>query len=105
MCPGHKVDAVYALIPQPEQHIPQPRNRDGLPALAAADIHVLAEDAAQIAAGEEDRAGAVFARDAGLLPVMRGGAGNARQQGRAAEAARHSLPTHRIAAAGTEITA
>jgi hypothetical protein len=49
---------------------------------------VLAEYAAQIAAGEKDGAGPVFAADAGLFPVVGSGARNHGEGGGTADAAR-----------------
>ena len=63
---------------------------------------ILAVDAAQGAAGEKHRAGAVGAGDRRLLPVVEGGAGNAQSRGHGAEAVSPIGGTRRAAVAGTE---
>ena len=57
-----------------------------------ADLHmlddvysILAEDASQIAAGEEHRTGAAGAADTGLLPIVGSGPGHLGKRGRTAE--------------------
>ena len=101
----HKVDAVHAPVPQAQQHVPKLRHRDDLAALTARDVDILAENAPQIAAGEEHGSGAVRPGDARLLPVMRGSPRDAWQQGRAADPARFFVTAHSPTAARTERTA
>jgi hypothetical protein len=79
---------VHALIPQAQHHVPQLRHRQQLAALAPAYFPVLAEDAAQIAASEEDRAGAFCAADAGLLSEVGSGPGDPGESGGAADPSR-----------------
>jgi hypothetical protein len=69
---GHQVDVVATAILEFEHHGGQPFRRRGRPPQLPTDFEVLAEDTAQIAAGEEDRPRASPAAEAVLLAVMRG---------------------------------
>ena len=70
---------------------------DALPA----DLPILAEDAAQAAAGKEHRPRAARTADAGLLPIVRRGPHHGRQRGAAAESGGDIVAPARPAAAGT----
>ena len=61
---------MYARVAQPEHYLPQLRHGELHPA-APGDLAVLAVDAAEGAAGEEDGAAAARAAYAGLLAVVR----------------------------------
>ena len=84
---GDKIDFVYAPVAQPEKGITQLRHRHRHAAAPAADLPVLAEDAAQAAAGEENSSRASCTADARLLAEMRGRARHRRQRGGGADAA------------------
>ena len=66
----HQIDVMMALRDQFLKDLPQPRSVERKAVLLRGDLIVLAEFAAQGAAGEKDRAGAVFAGDHRLLPIV-----------------------------------
>ena len=65
---GDEVNTRYALIAQAQHYLTQARDADALAALAAALFPVLAEHAAEIAAGKEYRPGAAAATYAWFSP-------------------------------------
>src|SRR6185437_15384081 len=67
----HEVDVVATLVSKPQHHLRQPLRGNPLPAHLPGDVVVLAEHAAQVAAGEEDRARAIPPPQAVLLAEMR----------------------------------
>ena len=68
---GDQVDVVAPPDLKREHHLRQPLGGDGLAQAAVADVPVLAEDAAQVAAGEEDRPRAALADQDILLAEVR----------------------------------
>jgi hypothetical protein len=68
---GDPVDVVAADRLQLEHHLGQPFGHDGLALHLPGDVVVLAEDAAEVAPGEEDRPRAAPAAQAVLLAEMR----------------------------------
>jgi hypothetical protein len=64
---GDPVDVVATDALQLQHHLRQPLGRRRLPLHSPGDVVVLAKDAAQIAAAEEDRARAPFPAQAALL--------------------------------------
>ena len=75
--PGrHEVDVERALAGKLEHDLRQAPHAHLVAEVARADLGVLAEDAAQGAAGEEDGARPGLARDGRLLPIVQGGAGH-----------------------------
>ena len=68
------VDEIQVVGPLGDQLVADVRQalqRDGAAKVPVADLLVLAEDAAQIAAGEKHRAGAGFPGNARFLPEMK----------------------------------
>lgn len=70
-----QVDVVGALLLQLQKNLCQPLDADLLAKMSCADGVVLAEDAAQRAAGKKDRPGALLTADTGFLPKVQSGAG------------------------------
>ena len=87
---GDEADVVHACVAQAEHGVAQFGHGE-LHASAGSYLVVLAVDAAQGAAGEEDGAAAARAADAGLLAEVRRGPGGAGQISRAAAALRAVL--------------
>src|SRR6185437_9600445 len=67
----HEVDVVATLVLKLQYHLRQPLRSNPLPTHLPGDVVVLAEHAAQVAAGEKDRARAIPPPKAVLLPEMR----------------------------------
>jgi hypothetical protein len=67
-----QIDVVHPLVLQLQKNVPQTFHGDHAACLTAADGVVLAKYTAQVASGEENRAGASCSRDAGLLSEVRG---------------------------------
>jgi len=70
---GHEVDVVTAGALEKDHHSSQLLTAHRPPHASVADIGVLAEPAAQVAPGEEDRSAPMPARDRRLLAMMRVG--------------------------------
>ena len=98
---GDEVYTRHALIAQAQHYLTQARDADALAALAAAYFPVLAEHAAEIAAGKEYRPGAAAAAYAWLLTEVRRGSRDARQEGASAHARRRLIAASSAASAGT----
>ena len=79
----------------------QARDADALATFAAAYFPVLAEHAAELAAGKEYRPGAAAAAYAWLLTEVRRGSRDARQEGASAHARRRLIAASSAASAGT----
>ena len=98
----HQIDAVHAFVPQTQHDIAQSGGVNAFARLhTAADLAVLAIDAAQVAAREKDRAGPARAGETGLFPKVRRRTGDARQRRRSAHAAGLFVPSERAASART----
>lgn len=95
---------VRALVAQTEHHVPKLRHGQSPAALSAAYIVVLAEDAAEVAAGEKYGAGTARTADAWLLAEVRRGARDAGQSRTHADAGALFVSPARPAAARTVIT-
>jgi hypothetical protein len=95
------VDVVAADRLELEHHRPEPLRRRALAPNLPRDFVVLAKDAAQVAAAEEDRAGAVTPAQAVLLAEMREVRGDDRPAADRAEAY-HVLAPVDLAAARTD---
>ena len=89
---GDEADVVHARVPQPEHDLAQLRHGE-LHTAAGGYLSVLAVDAAEAAAGEEDGAAPSRAAYAGLLAVVRRRPRGAGEIGRAA-AAEHAAFAH-----------
>lgn len=81
-----KVDVGSALILKPQKDLGQAFHGDDLAGFTQSNLMILAENALQATAGEEDRTGAAIARDTGLLPEMQGCPCSAELGGLTAEA-------------------
>ena len=102
---GDQVDVMHLLIPQPEHQIPEGRNGEDLACPAApADLPVLAEHAAEIAAGEKYGAGALDAAYAGFFAKMGRSPGNPGKSGGAADTAGLNRAAFCPTLAGTIVT-
>ena len=99
---GDQIQGGHALIPQAEKQLPQLRHRQRAACLPPADLPVLAENAAEIAAGEEHGPGPPAAADAGLLPEMSGRPGHP-GQGRGEAHSAAAFPPDSPAGAGADI--
>src|SRR3972149_682510 len=100
---GDEVDVVAAGGPQADHDAGQALGRDFLAAHLVADIVVLAEQATEVAAGEEDRAGAATADEWRLFAKVRAVAGDAGEVAALAVARRTGSAVN-VAGAGTERT-
>ena len=93
---GDQIDVVRLVLDQPVEYRAQPLRRNGAPEAAAADLIVLAVDAAQRTAAEEHRARAARAADARFLVKVKRRAG---QHGRFAHLAKAAALARRFIAA------
>ena len=76
---GNEVEVVAPLPPQGDHHRRQLGASNLASFVALADVVILAEDAAQVAAGQKDRAAAAAAGQGALLAEVRAVAGDHRR--------------------------
>ena len=99
---GHQVQAGRSLADELPEDLPQALNCQGLSRAPLGDGGVLAEDAPEIAAGEEHRSGPALPGKAGFLPPVKHGPGRHGEGGHGAHAAGEGLRALRAAVPGAE---
>lgn len=103
-CGSYQIQVVYTGVPQPTEQLPQTFPIQWFARDPAADLLVLAKNAAQITAGEEHRSRALCSADAGLLPIVPCGTSHHRQSRCMTKAGFPGASIH-PAAAGTKVAA